>query len=77
MSGSEHARPVWLTKEQRDWLTSYNSVRTDEVVAAWDAAPADPAEALREAITRTGFRYDHDRELLASNVLRALGAPDA
>lgn len=44
-------RSVWLTQTQRDVLAGLAFTDSiDEIVAAWDAAPADPAEAVRGAL---------------------------
>jgi hypothetical protein len=83
VSGSEHARPVWLTREQRDtlaWLgetgvTVFDRARVREAVAAWDAAPADPAEAIRRTLIGNGYDFDDTLNSDTLAVLRALGEP--
>ena len=78
MSGSEHARPVWLTEDDLEW-----DGREDDETNLWRiyqtvcakraAAPADPAEAVREAVS-TALRTGKSS---TAAVLRALGKPDA
>lgn len=76
----EPARPVWLTREQRDAIENmlahfYEMNRTDEIVAAWDAAPADPQGAATHEIVEYFFPQCTPDECdeIVSNVLRALG----
>lgn len=41
-------RFVWITREQRDMLLRWNRIGTpSRIVAAWDAAPADPVNTAR------------------------------
>ena len=68
MSGSEHARPVYRCI----WLSEYGAMEHD-LEAEWLAAPADPAEAVREAVS-TALRTGKSS---TAAVLRALGKPDA
>ena len=67
MSGSEHARPVWLTRKQRDSLANWDYM---DIVADWDAAPADSEQAVYEVVSR--YSPDHADP---ADVLRALGYP--
>lgn len=63
-------RLVFITREQRDWLNFNDAFGppASEIVAAWDNAPSDPAQAIRKALTA---RWSTRNE----NVLAALGVP--
>lgn len=93
MSAPDTRRPFWLTWDEhrmrlhtpeyedafqfRDWDTV--SRLQDENQAAWDAAPADPAEAAYEVIVNfvpTGFASQQGRSF-ARAVLSALGCVPA
>lgn len=79
MSG---VRAVWLTREQRDLLAmiAYDDLyvlsgpRFADMAAAWDAAPADPAGAVTQAVS--GYANRADWDWTASAVLRVLGMPE-
>jgi hypothetical protein len=81
---SDQPRAVWLTREQRDVIgkldaSGYVPIRflrvADEIVAAWDAAPADPGEAVREALEPyLPIDEDYPRAVAAA-VLADLGFP--
>lgn len=85
-------RAVWLTREQRDRYadylaaqaiyTSFAQQEMDAIVAAWDAAPTNPAEAVyRVALSFNTEDADEDAtpaqrevaDMLAEAVLGALG----
>lgn len=74
----EPTRPVWLTERQRDQLVrTIHSINGHQglaaIVAAWDAAPADPLAALvanRNTLYESGLAELHGD-------LRALGMPVA
>lgn len=76
MSGSEHARPVWLTRAQ---VEAIDAAALDgqpdlyAIVAAWDAAPADPAEAVADVLDRESGDLARERHAIRDAVLRALG----
>ena len=87
MSGSEHARPVWLTLAQLGDLL-YEADNDKALMAlrdAYFAAPANPAEAVREAVQGTDIIVTASgpqhvaltRDEVARRVLRALGKPNA
>lgn len=69
-------RPVWLTREQRDLLTRWRYRELDEIVAAWDAAPADPAEAIDRVLTSLSGDLHRERIEQREAVLAALGMPE-
>lgn len=70
---NDTARPVWLTREQRDHLNAWvDDGIAGEIVTAWDAAPEDAAEALAKAI---GAFHSEMRTVKAG--LAALGSPNA
>lgn len=91
---SDQPRPVWLTREQRDDLSrirsGYASILVlramEDIIAAWDAAPADaagPHGAVRVAITNAYYdarNAGETMETAADNardgVLRALRMPE-
>lgn len=80
---SDQPRAVWLTREQRDDM-EYDAVHID-IVAAWDAAPADPAGphgVVRVAITNAYYDARNAGETMETAadrardaVLQALGMP--
>lgn len=73
-------RLVPMTREQRDWLAlllpgmSFNEHIPGGLIGAWDAAPADPAEAVRTSVELFGGVWISDK--MADAVLVALGYPD-
>lgn len=68
---SDQTRAVWLTREQRDALDDYLEFN-QRIVAAWDAAPADPAEAIEQGMFDSGASWEPQT---VAAVLAALGAP--
>lgn len=68
-------RPVWLTREQRDWIVRIGREMSDSIALAWDAAPADAVGAVLVAIVAYENRIN--RYHAAHAVLRALGHPEA
>lgn len=73
-------RPVWLTREQRDAIENmleafFDLNHVGNVVEAWDAAPADAAEAVRAAWL--SVLHISNPDLVTETVLRALGMRDA
>lgn len=75
-----NARPVWLTKAQRDALRGGPSAwfPVQEITAAWDAAPADPHETAALCVSQwNGYGPDvqaHHRKCVDA-VFEALGMP--
>jgi len=76
MNGSD-VRLVPMTREQRHDLAVVHGHEgtVGEVIAAWDAAPSDPAEAVREALVRATDLPADERRLSIATVLAALGVP--
>jgi hypothetical protein len=58
-------RPIWLTAEQRQRLTWVANLRglpatsgiAHELLDAWDAAPADAEQAVRDALEEEGLTH--------------------
>lgn len=80
MDSNDKSRPVWLTREQRNAL--YGDRREHAIAAvleAWDAAPTDATEAVRDLLcTPTGLAKEEWRAnpWAVEAVLRALGMPE-
>lgn len=75
-----NGRLVWVTQEQRDFLARasdpYRWPEERELMAAWDAAPADPAEAAHSALcSLPPHDMPHYPGVAARAVLAALGVP--
>jgi hypothetical protein len=60
----EPARPVWLSRQERDAIDKMPYRYSRGIVEAWDAAPTDPVEAIAKWI---------EWEANIPAVLRALG----
>lgn len=71
----DQPRPVWLTRQQIENLYWRKTGARAEILAAWDAAPTDAAEAVVTALEGCGIFSLKRRE--AAAVLRALGVSDA
>jgi hypothetical protein len=77
----DHPRPVWLTRQQRSALGALLSspdspsgrIALRATVAAWDAAPADPAEAVKRALDV--WHHEYGEGTVDEIVLVALGLP--
>lgn len=71
-------RLVPMTREQRDHLNAFTDGSVpEELVAAWDAAPADPAGAIAYALAGVLIGHvsiPHGQEATDA-VLAALGVP--
>lgn len=54
MSSAENGRLVWITEDIAITifaaLHAHRPSSRDEFITAWDAAPADPAEAVQRAL---------------------------
>lgn len=69
-------RFVWITREQRDMLLRWNRIGTpSRIVAAWDAAPADPVEAAVNAYVDFDQRGSLEQQF--AHVLATLGLPSS
>jgi hypothetical protein len=82
MTNTDHPRPVWLTRKQRDSLSYSHSLRYS-VVQQWDAAPAEPMEVMlaailadrKDAAEMPGWMIEMMRGQIKTG-LRALGMPE-
>ena len=63
-------RCVWLTRDQRDLLAHAPRVVDQSIVAAWDAAPADPWAEIADEFQRHRCK---DGNCFAEAVLLRLG----